>query len=47
MSVHDAGMNWQSIAAIAIVLVTVTLFIVRAMRPPKKPGCGGGCGCGR
>jgi hypothetical protein len=29
------------------VLVTIVIFIVRAMRPPKKPGCGGGCGCGR
>lgn len=37
--------NWQSIAALAVVLVTAALFIVRAARKRKKTGCGGGCGC--
>ncbi|MBL9177012.1 MAG: FeoB-associated Cys-rich membrane protein [Verrucomicrobiaceae bacterium] len=39
--------NWQSIAAIAVVLITVVLFAVRAARRRKKPGCGGSCGCGK
>jgi hypothetical protein len=37
--------DWQSIAAIAVVLVTITLFIVRSVKHRKKPGCGGSCGC--
>lgn len=39
--------NWQSFAAIAVIIVTVILFAVRAARKRKKPGCGGGCGCGK
>jgi len=39
--------NWQSIAAIAVIIVTVALFIVRAVKRRKKPGCGGSCGCGK
>ncbi len=37
--------NWQSIAAIAVIIITIVLFIVRAVKRRKKPGCGGGCGC--
>lgn len=37
--------NWQSLAALAIVLVTAALFIARAAKKRRKPGCGGGCGC--
>lgn len=39
--------NWQSLAALAVVLVTVAVFIVRAAKRRKKPGCGGSCGCGK
>lgn len=40
--------DWQSIAALAVVLVTITLFIIRSARQRrKKPGCGGSCGCGK
>ncbi len=39
--------NWQSIAAIAVIIVTVVLFTVRAAKRRKKPGCGGSCGCGK
>jgi hypothetical protein len=38
-------MDWQSIAAPAIVLVTIVFFIVFSQKKGKKPGCGGGCGC--
>lgn len=34
----------QSIAALAIVLLTLGIFVWRAFRV-KKAGCGGGCGC--
>jgi hypothetical protein len=39
--------NWQSIAALTVVLITVVLFTVRAAKRRKKTGCGGGCGCGK
>ncbi len=39
--------DWQSIAAIAVVLVTTVLFIVRSAKRRKKAGCGGSCGCGK
>ncbi|MBB5032237.1 FeoB-associated Cys-rich membrane protein [Prosthecobacter vanneervenii] len=39
--------DWQSIAAIAVVLVTAVLFIARSAKRRKKPGCGGSCGCGK
>lgn len=40
-------MNWQSIAAIAIVLITIVIFVVKASNNRGKPGCGGSCGCGK
>jgi hypothetical protein len=36
--------NWQSVAAIAVVILTAAVFAWRLARR-KKPGCGGGCGC--
>jgi len=39
--------NWQSIAAIAVILTTLVLFALRAAKRRKKPGCAGGCGCGK
>lgn len=38
--------NWQSIAAGAIVGLTVMVFLRRLAKRPK-PGCGGKCGCGK
>lgn len=40
--------NWQTIAALGIVLATVVILVtvfVRRLRPSAKGGCGGGCGC--
>ena len=37
--------NWQTVAALAIVALTMALFAIRMIRPRKKAGCGGGCGC--
>ncbi|MCB1099332.1 MAG: hypothetical protein R3F19_04515 [Verrucomicrobiales bacterium] len=42
--------QWQSLAALAIVAITLIAFIVRAVRkvvtPSGKNGsCGEGCGC--
>lgn len=39
--------NWQSIATLAVVITTAALFIARAAKKRKKPGCGGGCGCAK
>lgn len=38
-------MEWQTLTAAGIVLVTLTVFLVRLARPNKKSGCGKGCGC--
>lgn len=38
--------NWQTIAALGIVALTVAIFALRLARPKKSPGCGTGCGCG-
>jgi hypothetical protein len=40
-------MNWQSIIALAIVVLTAVIFIVSAAKKRRKPGCGGGCGCAK
>jgi hypothetical protein len=39
--------DWQSIAAAAVIAITVALFILRAVRrrQTKAGACGGGCGC--
>ena len=37
--------NWQTIAALAIVGLTVVLFTRRLLRPRRKGHCGGGCDC--
>jgi hypothetical protein len=38
--------DWQSFAALGVVLGTLTIFVIRAVRSRKKGGsCGGGCGC--
>jgi preprotein translocase subunit YajC len=38
-------MDWQTIAAAAIVVVTLVIFVVRISRPKKKSSCGHDCGC--
>ncbi len=38
-------LHWQTIIAAAIVVATLTIFLVRLARPKKKSGCGNGCGC--
>jgi hypothetical protein len=38
--------NWQSVAAPAVVVATVAVFIGRLLRRPKK-SCGGSCDCGK
>ncbi len=39
--------NWQTPAALAVVAITVALFVVRWVRRRKGNGrgCGGGCDC--
>jgi hypothetical protein len=41
------GENWQTVAARAVVALTVTIFALKLARPTKKSGsgCGEGCGC--
>ncbi len=42
--------DWQSIAALSIVLVTAVIIgvgFVRRMRRTPKGGCGGDCGCAK
>ncbi|MGE9271530.1 MAG: FeoB-associated Cys-rich membrane protein [Verrucomicrobiales bacterium] len=39
--------DWQSWAAGAIVLITIGVFVRRALRNKNRQGsCGSGCGCG-
>lgn len=37
--------NWQSLAALAIVALTLAIFLRRLVRPKQSGGCGGGCDC--
>ena len=37
--------DWQSWAALAVVAVTIGVFLARSLRRKKAGGCGGGCGC--
>ena len=37
--------NWQTVAALALVAVTLGVFVLRLLRRPKRGGCGAGCGC--
>ncbi|MBV6500889.1 MAG: hypothetical protein CJBNEKGG_03377 [Prosthecobacter sp.] len=37
--------DFQSSAAVVIVLVTALAFVWRAVSRAGKQGCGGGCGC--
>jgi hypothetical protein len=40
-------MDWQTLTAAAIVVLTLTVFLVRLTRPRRKSGCGHDCGCGK
>ena len=40
-------MDWQTYTAAGIVIVTLTIFLVRLVKPKKKSGCGHDCGCGK
>jgi len=35
----------QTVAALAVVVLTVAAFVWRAVVKRRRPGCGGGCGC--
>ena len=37
--------NWQTIAALGIVALTLALFTARLARAKRQPGCGEGCDC--
>lgn len=41
--------DWQTWAALAVVLVTAIAFAVRAIRRRRRGaiGCGGGCDCAK
>jgi hypothetical protein len=42
------ALHWQSITAVGIVVITLTVFLVRLARPKAKGGgCGHDCGCGK
>jgi hypothetical protein len=38
-------MDWQTLAAAGIVVLTLTVFLVRLARPRGRSGCDHGCGC--
>ncbi|MCX6865779.1 MAG: hypothetical protein NTV46_06080 [Verrucomicrobia bacterium] len=40
-------MDWQTLIAAGIVIVTLTIFLVRLVRPQQRGGCGHDCGCGK
>jgi hypothetical protein len=37
--------EFQTGAAIGLVVAAAAFFVTRWLRARKKPGCGGGCGC--
>ena len=40
-------LDWQTIAALGIVLITLVIFAIRMASGKKKSGCGKDCGCGK
>lgn len=40
-------MDWQTLTAAGIVVMTLTIFLVRLARPKKKSSCGHDCGCNK
>jgi hypothetical protein len=43
----NTNMDWQTLIAACIVIVTLTIFLVRLARPKQRGGCGHDCGCGK
>ncbi len=41
------NIDWQTLAAAGVVIVTLAIFLVSLSRPKKKSGCGHDCGCGK
>lgn len=41
------NLEWQTLAALGIVLATLAIFVARFLTRKKKPGCGKDCGCGK
>ena len=39
--------EWQTLIAVGIVLVTLAIFVIRLLKPKPKGGCGHDCGCGK
>jgi hypothetical protein len=39
------NLDWQTLAALGIVMITLTVFLVRFAKPKKKSHCGHHCGC--
>ena len=39
--------DWQTLSAAGIVILTLVIFISRFARPKKKSKCGKDCGCGK
>ena len=37
--------DFQTIAALVVVGITLTLLIARIIAKRRNPGCGGGCAC--
>ena len=37
--------HWQTLTALTIVTATLVVFLIRAIRHRKTPGCGHNCGC--
>ncbi len=40
-------MEWQTLIAAGIVVLTLTIFLVRLAGPRSKSGCGHGCDCAK
>jgi len=40
-------LEWQTVVALAIVVITLTIFVVRLTKPKSKRDCGHNCGCGK
>jgi hypothetical protein len=38
-------MDWQTLTALACVLITLLIFIFKLTRPKKNSGCDHGCDC--
>ncbi|MFT4175592.1 MAG: hypothetical protein QM627_02965 [Luteolibacter sp.] len=39
------NLDWQTLAALGVVLLTLSIFAFRFFRPKSKKSCGHNCGC--